>query len=248
VAAHRGGALLWPENSLTAYRNALALGVAYLEADVHLTADDEVVVLHDPTLDRTTTGAGPVRQARLADLGRLRLTARDGAVTDEPPPALAHLLDLLAPSEAGLLLEIKVDGGRQRYPGIEEQVLGLLRARGLSARTLVMAFERETVQRIRALDPTVRTLLLIGRTRVGRQGAGPVERVRRAAELGATGIGYNHRLINADVAVAARRAGLTLAAWTVNQEADIQRMVRLGVDIVISDRPDVALRLVGGAR
>jgi glycerophosphoryl diester phosphodiesterase len=248
VAAHRGGALLWPESSLTAYRNALALGVAYLEADVHLTADDEVIVLHDATLDRTTTGAGPVRQARLADLGRLRLTARDGAVTDEPPPALAHLLDLLGPSPAGLLLEIKVDEGRQRYPGIEERVLGLLRVRGFSARTLVMAFERETVQRIQTLDPTVRTALLIGRSQVERERLGPAESVRRATELGATAIGYHHRLIDADVAAVARRAGLTLAAWTVNKEADIQRVVRFGVDIVISDRPDVALRLLGDAR
>ena len=58
VAAHRGGALLWPENSLTAFRQALALGVDYLETDIHLTADGEVVILHDPTLDRTTTGRG----------------------------------------------------------------------------------------------------------------------------------------------------------------------------------------------
>jgi glycerophosphoryl diester phosphodiesterase len=97
VAAHRGGAALWPENSLLAYRGALALGVDLLETDVHLTADGEVVVLHDPTLDRTTTGAGPVRDARRVDLAPLRLRARDGSATQEPIPTLGELLALLRP-------------------------------------------------------------------------------------------------------------------------------------------------------
>ena len=89
VAAHRGGALLWPENSLLAFRNALALGTDLLELDVHLTADGELVVIHDPTLERTSTGTGAVGGARLADLAGTRLRARDGAVTDEPVPTLA---------------------------------------------------------------------------------------------------------------------------------------------------------------
>jgi glycerophosphoryl diester phosphodiesterase len=91
VAAHRGGALLWPENSLTAFRHALALGVDYLETDVHLTSDGEVVVLHDPTFDRTTTDAG--RAARLAD--HPRSSASGPGYQDARPPW--PLLDRLAP-------------------------------------------------------------------------------------------------------------------------------------------------------
>jgi glycerophosphoryl diester phosphodiesterase len=81
--AHRGGAALWPENSLLAFRSALALGVDALELDLHLTADGEVVVLHDPTLERTSTGRGAVRDARLADLASVRLKTREGAATVE---------------------------------------------------------------------------------------------------------------------------------------------------------------------
>src|SRR6266508_5664464 len=73
-AAHRGGSLLWPENSLLAFRHAAALGADYLELDVHLSKDAQVVVIHDPTLDRTTTGTGPVRERALAELKALRLT------------------------------------------------------------------------------------------------------------------------------------------------------------------------------
>ncbi|MGH7388372.1 MAG: glycerophosphodiester phosphodiesterase [Candidatus Rokuibacteriota bacterium] len=244
VAAHRGGALLWPENSLLAYRSALGLGVDYVETDVHLTADGEVVVMHDPTLERTSTGIGALRERTLADLGPVRLRARDGSVTDERVPTLAQLLDLLAPSRAGLLLEIKVDERKQRHPGIEEKVLALVRSRKMDGRTLVMAFERDTVARVRELDPAIPTVLLIGRGQVQRERVWPAESVKWAAGLGATAIGYNHRLIDADVVAAARKAGLTLAAWTVNEEADIRRVLGLGVDVVISDRPDVARRLV----
>lgn len=246
VAAHRGGALLWPENSLLAFRNALDLGVEYVETDVHLTADGEVVVMHDPTLERTSTGLGALRERTLADLAPVRLKGGDGAVTGEPVPTLARLLDLLAPSRAGLLLEIKVDDRGRRYPGIEEKVLASVRDRGLASRTLVMAFEPETVERIRELDPAAPTVLLIGRRQLG--GASAAEGVTRARALGAAAVGIQHRLVDAGVVAAARRAGLRVAAWTVNEEADIRRVIDLGVDVVISDRPDLAQRLAAAPR
>ena len=136
VAAHRGGAALWPENSLMAFRSALALGVDALELDLHLTADGEVVVIHDPTLERTSTGSGAIRDLALADLAATtRLKTRDGATTAERVPTFAQVLDLAAPSAIELLPEIKVDGNRRRYDGIEEKVLALVRSRGLLART-----------------------------------------------------------------------------------------------------------------
>ena len=238
VAAHRGGAALWPENSLLAFRNAVALGADFLETDVHLTADGEVVVLHDPTLDRTTTGSGRVSVLRLADLRMLRLKARDGSVTDEPIPTLAALLDVLAASNARLLLEIKVDADRARYPGIEEKVLALVHGRGVSERTVIMAFQLETLRRVRALDAAIRTLLLVGRGEADITSA-----MTRAVAVGASDLGLDHRLLDRAVVDAARASRLTLAAWTVNTEADLRRVIDLGVAIVISDRPDLALRL-----
>jgi glycerophosphoryl diester phosphodiesterase len=248
VAAHRGGAALWPENSLLAFRNALALGVDFLETDVHLTADDEVVVLHDPTLDRTTTGRGAVRDASLAALGPLRLRAAGGPPTDEPIPTLGQVLDVLAGARGvGLLLEIKVDAAGQRYPGIEEKTLDLVRARGLLDRTPIMAFQAETVRRVRELEPAARTVLLVSRGRTERERANAAEAVRLTQEAGAAWLGINHRLLDADVIAAARRTGVRVAAWTVNQEPDVRRALDLGIDLIISDRPDLALRLAGRA-
>ena len=76
-AAHRGGSLLWPENSLLAFGKAVDLGADFLEFDVHLSRDGEAVVIHDATLDRTTTGRGPVREGTLSELKGVRL--RDSA-------------------------------------------------------------------------------------------------------------------------------------------------------------------------
>jgi len=243
IAAHRGGAALWPENSLLAFRNALALGVDLLELDVHLSADGEVVVLHDATLDRTTTGHGPVREATTATLASLRLRARDGHVTDEPIPTLAQVLDLAAPTRVGVLPEIKVGADGRRYPGIEEQVLALLGARGLLARATVQAFAPETIRRLRELAPGVRTMLLVGRARVERERVTPATAVQWTVDAGATDLGIDHRLVDRGVVDAARKASVRLAVWTVNDETDMRRLIDLGVDAVMTDRPDLLRRL-----
>lgn len=243
IAAHRGGAALWPENSLLAFRDALALGVDFLETDVHLTADGEVVILHDPTLDRTTTGTGPVAERRLADLAAVRLRAADGALTGELLPTLGQLLDLLAPSRARLLLEIKVGTTRRPYPGMEEKILTLIRTRGLAARVLIMAFQPDTLRRVRALDTAIPTVLLINRARVEREGAAAL--VQEARDVRASHLAIDHRAIDTAAVAAARAAGLTLGAWTVNTESDLRRMIDQGIDILITDRPDLARRLTG---
>jgi glycerophosphoryl diester phosphodiesterase len=245
VAAHRGGAALWPENSLLAFRNAIALGVDAIELDLHMTADGEVVVLHDPTLERTTTGSGSLRDLRLADLAPLRLKGPDGAVTSERIPTFAQVLDLVVerPTPVELLPEIKVDANLQRYAGIEEKVLALLWSRRLLERATVQAFQAEAIRRLRELQPRARAMFLVGRGDVERARAWPAEAVQRARELGAANLGMNHRLIDAEVVAAARDAGIRLSAWTVNEEADIQRMLDLGVGVIISDRPDLVKRL-----
>jgi glycerophosphoryl diester phosphodiesterase len=243
VAAHRGGAHLWPENSLGAFRRALALGVDFIETDVHLSGDGDVVAIHDATLDRTTTATGAVRKATAAMLAAARLRDRAGAVTDEPVPSLAALLALLQPSRAGVLVEIKVDERGIRYPAIEEKVVGLVRAHDLAARTVVMAFEPATLARLREVDPALRTVLLVGSPLARRRHA--AASVHRATELGTWGIGFHHRLVDAESVAASRAAGLAVAAWTVNDPIDLHRVLEAHPDVVISDRPDLALRELG---
>jgi glycerophosphoryl diester phosphodiesterase len=244
VAAHRGGAALWPENSLRAFRGAIALGVDALEFDVHLTADGEAVVIHDATLDRTTTGLGPVRALTLAEVTALRLRDRAGAPTDDRVPTLGEVLDLARDVPMQVLPEIKLDAERGAYPEVERRVVESLRARGLLGRASVQSFDAATLRRVRALEPAARTMLLVGRARLQAHGGSAADAVRWAVEIGAADLGMDHRFIDAAVVAAARAARVRLAAWTVNDAADVRRMGALGVDLVMSDRPDQVLTLL----
>jgi glycerophosphoryl diester phosphodiesterase len=242
-AAHRGGALLWPENSLLAFRNALALGADYLELDVHLSRDGEVVVIHDPTLDRTTTGRGPVREHTLAELQGLRLRDRDGTVTEEPVPTLEQVVALAAAGKRQMLLEIKLDAGRRRYPDIEEKVLAILDRQRFTPFAVVMAFEAETWRRVRELRPDARAGALYSARQLPAVAVDGELQALRAA--GVAFVGLNQATVNAEVVTKARLAGLTLGVWTVNERDAIERFLAQGVSVVITDRPDLAKELLG---
>jgi glycerophosphoryl diester phosphodiesterase len=263
-AAHRGGAALWPENSLLAFRQALALDSDLIEFDVHQTADGGLAVIHDPTLDRTTDATGPVAARTAAELRQARLRGPDRALTDERVPMLEEVLALVASSRTGLLVEVKGPvagvgvryerrGGRAaavpgpRYAGLEERLVASLRRAGLLSRSTIMAFNPDVVPAIRALVPDQRTALLVSAHQVGQAGARPEDAVAWAVAAGATDAGLQYTLVDAAVVKAARAAGLRLGVWTVNRESAMRRLVELGVDVLTSDRPDLAKRVLGRA-
>jgi glycerophosphoryl diester phosphodiesterase len=260
--AHRGGAAQWPENSLTAFRNAIALGARLLELDVHLTADGEIAVIHDPTLDRTSSGTGALARCTAADLRRARLRARDGALTEDCVPTLGEVLALVAPTDIALLVEIKTPGPAvryerrdgvvtavpgPRYEGLERRVLDALAAAGLSARAIVMAFNPAVLAEVRALAPAQPTALLVDAHHVVAAGARPEETVRWAAAAGASFLGIHHTLCEGAVVTAAHAAGIAVGVFTVNDEATMRRLAGLGVDVIISDRADLVARLQASA-
>ena len=243
-AAHRGGSLLWPENSLLAFGRAAGLGADFLEFDVHLSRDGEPVVIHDATLDRTTTGRGPVRERTLAELKALRLKDSGGAVTAETVPSLDEVVGLATRGTRQMLLEIKVDERKQRYPGIEEKVLAVLDRHAMAASTVVMAFEADTWRRVRQLRPEIRTAALYSPRMVETTAgglAGVMDEVRKA---GVALIGLHQALVNGDTVALARKTGLGLGVWTVNERDAIRRFIDLGVGVVITDRPDWARELL----
>jgi len=244
IAAHRGGAALWPENSLLAFQSAIALGSDLLELDVHLTRDRTVAVIHDATFERTTDGAGPVAAATAADLRRLRLRGPGAAASAEHVPTLDEVLAATsAATPVGLLVEVKGPATGVRYEGLEELVLGGLARAGLQARATVMAFNPDVIARVRELAPLARTTCLLSRGMVERAGVRPEQAVEWAVAAGVTDLGVEYTLADERLVAAARAAGLALGVWTVNDPEDIRRMLGLGVDILTSDRPDLAKRL-----
>ena len=243
LAAHRGGSLLWPENSLLAFRNAIALGVDFIEFDVHLSKDGEVIVIHDPTLDRTTSGSGPVKDRTVGELKGLRLKDRPGALTEETVPTLDEVAAVAAQGKRRMLLEIKVDPSRARYPAIEEKVLVILDRHGMAGSTVVMAFEAPTWRRIRELRPAIATCALYSaRMLEGTSLAAELDALRSA---GVRFMSVEHTAVDATMVAQARREGIGLGAWTVNDAAAMKRLIDAGAAILITDQPDVAKTVLG---
>jgi len=256
--AHRGGAAQWPENSLSAFRNAIAGGAQILECDVHLTADGEVAVMHDPTLERTSSGTGPIARCTAADLKRARLRGPGGALTDECAPTLREVLALAAPAVAALLVEVKTPGPAvryerrgegfaavpgARYEGLERKVLDLLREAGIVERTFILAFNPAVLAEVRALSPKQSLALLVDRHHVEEAGAPPLATVAWARAAGANFLGVHYTLCDAAVAEAAHAAGIAVGVFTVNDEATMRRLAGWGVDVILSDRADLVARL-----
>lgn len=111
IVSHRGGALLWPENSHMAFENTTALAVEQVEFDVHFSHDQTLVVIHDATLDRTTDGSGPVADKDWAALSELILRGTGG----QRMLLLEEVIEIFRPTPIGLRLEVKPNARRQPY-------------------------------------------------------------------------------------------------------------------------------------
>lgn len=244
VVGHRGGALLWPENSLAGFRAALALpGLAMVECDVHSAADGVPVVMHDATLDRTTEGGtGPVAARSSAELARVPVRGAGG----EGVPTLAALCALVAsaPCGAGLQVEVKDDARGRAYPGLVAAVLRDLDAHaGLRARAAIIAFRPETVAEAAASGAGLdHVALLFGAREFRARGAG-----RAAAEARAVGADTVETRVEAldGADVAALRAGgvRLVGCWGANDEGGVRRALSLRLDMMATDDPPLALRL-----
>jgi len=240
IASHRGGSLEWPENSPTSFRNTAALPVDQVEFDIHPTADGEIVVIHDPTLDRTTNGTGPVATRTLAELRGLTLNGTAG----EHMLTLTELVALFAPTTIALRMEVKYDHEHVPYPGLLERALIVLDAAGMRGRTVVTSFPAATVAQAVATPGLAGAIWLVAppvQDDIGLDGIAAV-----AAAIGARAVGLRENRLDASVNRRLRARGLAVGAWAVNDEAAIRKVLGLGVDVFTTDIPTRALALRGG--
>lgn len=226
---HRGAAGTHPENTLASFRRAVEAGMDGIELDVHRTRDGHLVVIHDPTLDRTTDGTGYVRdltldQVRQADAGKWKGDRFAG----ERVPTLQELFRAL-PSSLRFFVELKA--GSIHYPGIEEDLVRLIRAEGMEGRTEVSSFDHQALLRISRLAPDLELGMLFADN--------PVNPVRMAQECGARALHPFWQWVTPEMVRSARSAGLRVAVWTVNDPAYISLLRdQLRVDGIMSDFPE----------
>jgi glycerophosphoryl diester phosphodiesterase len=226
VVGHRGCALLEPENTLRGFRRALALGCDYVETDVRLTQDGQMILMHDARVDRTTNGTGAVAELLFAEIRTL------DAGVGEQVPTLAELLPVLR-GRAQLLCELKGEG-------TADEAVRTVREAGMEREVVFTCFELERLRRVKEIDSGLRCGALFSEP--------PPDFARQAREVGAESASVNYRYQSAEVIAAARAEGLTVRAWNPDTEEEIQRMLVLQPDGIGSNRPDLVLRLLGRLR
>lgn len=244
VIAHRGGADLAPENTLAAFRNAIHLGADMVEIDVHLTRDGHVVVIHDNTVDRTTDGHGRIADLTFHEIRSLDAGEKfDPRFAGEKVPTLEETLETLR-GKAGLLLEIKKDHDTL-YPGLEEKVVRILQEHHAGKWTTVQSFNLHTVQKVQRLDPSLRTFYLLGRNfktfydSVARQ-----VQEGHPASPSFTGVAPHHSLLDAGKVDTLHKAGYQVYTWTVDDPREMQRILSLHVEGIITNVPDKLIAML----
>lgn len=237
IIGHRGARNLWPENSLSGFRDALALGVDAIEFDVHLTDAGELVVIHDATLDRTVEASGPVR--RLTPAARAQARLKD---TDETIPLLGEVLQLLAPAGPDLHVEIKVDEHGTPYPNIAHRVAEQLKHFGVERRSHLTSFDTSILEDCRRHAPHIKRLVSVNADWAQRQGGLRtfIGKVQGLVDI----VAIQHELMDAQWNLVTAALPLDrLCVWTVNDEATIRHWLQCGIGHLTSDSPDLALRL-----
>ncbi len=250
-AAHRGGGGLQPENTLAAFETAASTyGCAFLELDVHSTADGIPVVIHDPTVDRTTDGHGFVRDLTLAELrafdAACRFVPAPGAGAQPVPrpcpiPTLEEVLSRFP--QCWFSIDLK-----QQQPACERAVVDVIRRTGSAGRVLLGAEQHGLFRRIRAAGPEIPSFftrasvavfwaaLQLG---VWRWYRPPHHTLQVPERLGPL------RVVTPRFVRAAHGLGLPVIVWTVNDEAGMRRLLAVGVDGLMTDRPDLFNQVVG---
>ena len=236
VWAHRGASAYAPENTLEAFQLAVDQKADGVELDVQMTKDGKLVVIHDETIRRTSGGQGRVMDYTLAELKEMKFNRTHTEYADATIPTLAEVYELLKP--AGLEINVEIKTGIIFYPEIEERLYRLELEMGMEGKIIYSSFNHYSAMKMKELNPEARVGLLY---------ADGFQNVPSyAAKLGADALHpalYN--LQYPDFLEECRKRGLLLHVWTVDEEEDIRRLVEAGIDAVITNRPDVARRIVG---
>ncbi|HVO10238.1 MAG TPA: glycerophosphodiester phosphodiesterase family protein [Vicinamibacteria bacterium] len=240
VIAHRGDSAHRPENTLAAFAGALEVGAAVVELDVQLTADRQLVVLHDVTLDRTTDSRGDVRRMTLAEVRAASAgypALFGGAWAGERVPTLAEVLGLVR-GRARVLIEVKGESVTDEVlGGVEAHTVDVVRRLEMVDQVAVISFEHRALLHLRTLAPEITRGHLFGRTT-------PDEVARAAADAGCSLVMPHKSQLSDALSARVRAEGLSLATWVVDEPEELRRLVRFGLYGVGSNRPGVLLDAV----
>ena len=230
--AHRGASRIAPENTLAAFKEAIEIGVDAVELDLQGTADEQVVVIHDASLDRTTDQSGQIKETSLetikqADAG----TWFDPKFAGESVPTLPEALVSIA-DNAIALLEIK-------DVSITKSVVRIVQNMDMVEQSVIISFHSSAIQTVRSLEPRLPTGYIIG----SKENIEPIQLCQQLGLLGSSLLNVDHRLVTEDFIYEIRRRGITLWCWTVDDIDRMRELQELGIQGITSNRPEYFSRV-----
>ena len=230
--AHRGASYHAPENTLSAFQLARDMGADGIELDVQLSHDGTAVVIHDATVDRTTDGFGAVADLTLAELKEL--DAGSWVSSDFAGERIPTLTEVFEAVGQDLLLNLELKVMVSEPTGLEEVVVSLIAHYGMEGRVLISSFNPLALQRVRRAHPHIPLALLYGASLPGAELERWVQDLQPLAALHP-----EHRLVNATHLAWAREHNCRVNTWTVDEPKEMRRLLALGVEGLITNRPDL---------
>ena len=238
IYGHRGASGYAPENTLEAFKLAADMGADGVELDVHICKSGELVIAHDEAVDRVADGSGLIKDMTLKELKALHFNKTHPEYADARIPTLQEVFQLLKPT--GLKINCELKNSIFDYPQLEERVIGLAIQEGMLDRILFSSFNHYSMLRVKALDPKLYCGLLYEATLV-RPWA-------YAVGLGMDAIHphFSEVLVPGGNCDTCHKAGIQINTWTVNEPEHIAAVLKEGADILITNYPDVALKIRDG--
>lgn len=238
IYGHRGSKGNYPENSMLAFKKAIKAGVDGMEFDIHMTKDGELVVIHDATLERTTTGTGYIKDHTLEEIRNFSIGAKftefkhyNCSWDCEIVPTLAEVLQLCKEHDLEVNVELKTY--EVAYPGIEEATLQVVEEVGYNPEKVIYSsFHLPTILRIQKLDSSVKTAWLL--EHFIPMPADYIETLEFEA------LHMDKKIVLANFEYWQSVAD-QLRIWTVNDEEEMRKLISLGVSAIITDYPELAV-------
>lgn len=237
--AHRGFSGKYPENTLLAFEKAIEVGCEGIEFDVHFSKDGELVIIHDEQIDRTSNQTGFVKDLTYEELCEVDFSYKFGDQYGfQRIPTLREYMELV--KDKDIITNIELKTGIFEYPGIEQAVYDLIRAYDLRERVVISSFNHFSVQRMKQLDPGI-TCGFLSETWILNTG-------EYVAKNGVECFHPIYRMLNPQITKDLKEHGIQINTWTINEEEDIEEMIRLEVDGIIGNYPDRVGRLLKRAK
>ena len=220
IIGHRGARGLEPENTILSYQTAIHLGADMIELDVHKTKDGHLVCIHDDKVDRTTDGTGLIAEMSLKDLQQL------DAGHNEHIPLLSEVLDF-ARNRISVNIELKV-------LDVEKQVIDMVQERDMKNEVIVSSFLHSTLQTIHTIDEEIKTAVLISKKQD--------DVVQYVQNLHSVALNPLYKLVTPELISQIHAHNIKLYSWTINEPELMTDLAKKGVDGIITDFPNIAIK------